>query len=351
MTSFPVFVIELTCLGANVAQRGLTAYNPADVESDPDMTAQALWCTGPGKTALRPGAEGEGLRVETLFSGISRGTERLVSQGRVPASEATRMCGPAQEGDFPFPVKYGYCTVGRITEGARAGEPVFALHPHQTYFRLPEAMLTPLPSNLPPERAILSANMETALNVLWDSGAGAGDRIVIVGCGVVGALTGYLACELPGTEVTLVDINQDRAALAETLGCAFATPDAAPKGADVVVHVSASAAGLATAIDAAGDEATVVEASWHGADDTPAPLGGAFHSRRLKLVSSQVGALPTDRRPRWSYARRMSKAMELLCDPKLDALISGETAFNDLPTRYAAILEDPATLCHRVRYQ
>ncbi|MEL7253301.1 MAG: zinc-binding alcohol dehydrogenase [Pseudomonadota bacterium] len=314
------------------------------------MTAKALWCIAPSDPAIRPGAEGDGVLVEMLYSGISRGTERLVFEGRVPQSEHTRMRGPAQEGDFPFPVKYGYCAVGRIAEGPRAGEHVFALHPHQTRFRLPGDALTPLPADLPAERAVLAANMETALNVLWDSGAGAGDAIVIIGAGVVGALTGYLAARTPGTEVTLVDINADRAPLAETLGCAFATADSAPEGADVVIHLSATAAGLSTAIEAAGDEATVVEASWHGATPTLTPLGGAFHSRRLRLVSSQVGNLPPHRRPRWTYARRMAKALDLLRDPTLDALISGETAFEDLPDAYAAILANPATLCHRVRY-
>lgn len=315
------------------------------------MTVEALWCTSPGDAQVQPGAEGDGVLVEMLYSGISRGTERLVFEGRVPEDQYTRMRGPAQEGDFPFPVKYGYCAVGRVTEGAMAGQTVFALHPHQTRFRMAEAALTPLPQDLPPKRAILSANMETALNVLWDSGAGAGDAIVIIGAGVVGALTGYLAAKLPGTEVTLVDINTDRAHLATELGCAFAAPAACPRDADVVVHASASAAGLATAMEAAGDEATVVEASWHGTAATSVPLGGAFHSRRLKLMSSQVGNLPASRRPRWDYARRMGKALELLCDPALDALISGETAFKQLPAHYGAILNDPATLCHRVRYQ
>ncbi|MEM7731932.1 MAG: zinc-binding alcohol dehydrogenase [Pseudomonadota bacterium] len=315
------------------------------------MTALALWCTALGEAEVRPGLEGEGILIETMFTGISRGTERLVFEGRVPDEEHARMRGPAQEGEFPFPVKYGYCAVGRIAEGDRTGQPVFALHPHQTLFRLAQSSLTPLPDELPPERAILAANMETALNILWDSGAGAGDAIVIIGAGVVGALTGYLAAKLPGSEVTLVDINVDRANLADSLGCAFATPDNAPRDADVVVHVSATAKGLETAIRSAGDEATVVEASWHGTTPTPTPLGGAFHSRRLRLISSQVGALPTSRRPRWTYARRMAKALGLLCDPTLDALISGETAFADLPAHYGAILADPGTLCHRVRYQ
>ena len=312
--------------------------------------ASALWCVAAGKVEIRPGALGEGVLVETLYSGISRGTERLVFEGRVPRSEYGRMRGPAQEGEFPFPVKYGYCAVGRAAEGDLAGHAVFALHPHQASFRLPEAALTVLPDALPPARAVLTANMETALNLLWDSGAGAGDRIAVIGAGVVGALTGYLAAQLPGTEVTLVDENENRASLAERLGCAFALPDAAPRDCDVVVHLSASAAGLATAVASAGLEGTVVEGSWYGAGTIDAPLGGAFHSRRLRLVSSQVARLPALRVPRWDHRRRLGKALELLTDPALDGLVSGETAFGELPRRYGAILNDPETLCHRIRY-
>ncbi|WP_317055361.1 zinc-dependent alcohol dehydrogenase [Roseovarius rhodophyticola] len=314
------------------------------------MTAMALWCVGQAQAAIRPARQGEGLLVKTLFSGISRGTERLVFQEKVPETEYARMRGPAQEGDFPHPVKYGYCAVGRVMEGRLEGQFVFALHPHQTMFRVPEGMLNHLPERLPPERAILSANMETALNILWDAKAGPGDKIVIVGTGVVGALTGYLAAKLPGAEVTLLDINPDRSKIAAQLGCDFATPDDAPGDCDVVVHLSASAAGLETAIRSAGDEATIVEASWYGTGTTPVPLGGAFHSRRLRLISSQVGKVPTAQRTRWSYKRRMAKALELLCDPALDVLISGETGFDDLPAQYGAILSDPETLCHRVRY-
>src|SRR6056297_3562931 len=229
------------------------------------MTATALWCIAPRQVDLRPARLGEGVGVETLFTAISRGTERLVFEGRVPTSEVRTMRAPAQEGAFPFPVKYGYCAVGCVSDGDLRGKTVFALHPHQTRFRMDRAMLTPLPKDLPPERAVLGANMETALNILWDSGAGAGDRIAVVGAGVVGALTGYLAARLPGAEVTLVDVAADRGALAAGLGCAFALPAAAPRDCDVVLHLSATAEGLATAIACAGLEATVVEGSWQGA--------------------------------------------------------------------------------------
>jgi threonine dehydrogenase-like Zn-dependent dehydrogenase len=314
------------------------------------MSATALWCIAPRKVALRPAQLGDGVGVETLFTAISRGTERLVFEGRVPPSEAQSMRAPAQEGAFPFPVKYGYCAVGRVTEGDMRGQTVFALHPHQTRFRMDRAMLTPLPEGLPPERAVLGANMETALNILWDSGAAPGDRIAVIGAGVLGALAGYLAARLPGADVTLVDTAPARAPLAQALGCAFAAPDRAPRDCDVVIHATATASGLASAIECAGAGATIVEASWHGEGQTPVPLGGAFHSRRLRLVSSQVGQLPASRTPRWTHARRMAKALELLCDPVLDALISGETAFDDLPSDYARILADPDTLCHRIRY-
>ena len=314
------------------------------------MTPTALWCTGPGQVALRPAAAGEGTAVTTLFTAISRGTERLVLAGDVPVSEYATMRGPGMEGDFPFPVKYGYCNVGQVQDGPLAGRHVFSLFPHQTQFRLPQDNLNLLPDALPPQRAVLAANMETALNILWDSGAGAGDRIAVIGAGVVGALVGYLAARLPGASVQLVDINPARATLAAAIGADFALPDQAVQDCDVVIHASASPAGLALALTLAGQDATIVEASWYGAKSVPVPLGGAFHSRRLRIVASQVGHLPPARLPRWSYARRMATALDLLCDDRLDMLISGESAFADLAGDYAAILAAPQTLCHRVRY-
>lgn len=310
----------------------------------------ALWCDGAGRAALRPGAEGAGLACRALYSGISRGTERLVFEGRVPEAEWARMRAPFQEGDFPHPVKYGYAMVAEVAEGRMAGRAVFALHPHQRGFRLPEAALVPVPEAVPPERAVLAANMETALNVIWDSGAGPGDRVAVVGAGVVGALVGYLAARLPGAEVTLVDLLPGRAALADRLGCRFALPDETVGECDVVIHTSASAAGLETAIGLAGPEAAVVEASWYGAGAVPVALGGAFHSRRLRLIGSQVGQVPPARAPRWTYRRRLETALALLRDGALDALISGETPFAEMAGAYGRLLTDPETLCHRIRY-
>jgi threonine dehydrogenase-like Zn-dependent dehydrogenase len=319
--------------------------------------AEALWYVGPGRAEIRAepvAAPGDGeVRVRALFSALSRGTERLVFSGCVPESEYERMRAPLMDGSFPFPVKYGYAMVGRV----EAGPPVlkdrlvFALHPHQTVFNLAEKNLVPVPNGVPPERAALAANMETALNALWDGRPGPADRIAIVGAGVLGLLTARLCARLPGAAVTVVDIEPSRAAVARKLGVAFAVPDAAPANCDLVVHTSASSAGLATALRLAGTEATVLELSWYGANDVLAPLGAAFHSRRLRLVSSQVGQVAPSHRPRWSHRRRLEAALALLADPALDVLLTPAIPFADLPARLADIF-GPASgpLCQLIRY-
>lgn len=328
--------------------------SPSDA---PRSGAHALWYVAPGRADLRPAtlpaiASGE-VRIRTLWSGVSRGTERLVAAGRVPEGEWERMRAPLQVGDFPFPVKYGYCAVGVVDEGPDhlLGQTVFALHPHQNMFTAPVDLVAPVPSGVPARRAILAANMETALNALWDSAVGPSDRVIVVGGGLVGMLVASLAARIPGADVTVVDIDPARAPVAQALGCGFALPDEAPGEADVVFHVSANAAGLACALACAGQEATVVEMSWYGDQDVAAPLGGAFHSRRLRLLSSQVGAVSPGRRPRWTHARRLGAALKLLSDPRLDALITEEVAFRDLPAALPRILAAGAPgLATAVRY-
>ena len=313
--------------------------------------AQALWYEAPGPGLIRTSDLGllaeHSARVRMLWSALSRGTERLVFSGRVPASEAERMRAPFQEGSFPHPVKYGYCAVGRVEAGPAEviGREVFCLHPHQTLFDVPASALTPLPAAMPARRAIMAANMETALNALWDSGAGPGDRIVVIGAGVVGLLVAFIAARLPGADVTIVDIDASRAALAQALGLQFSTPGSLPdsaRDADVVFHASAASEGLALALACAGLEARIVELSWYGDAVVPVPLGGAFHSRRLSVISSQVGQVSPGRRARWTYARRLAKALELLQDECLDALITEEVAFDDLPEALPRILSPGA---------
>ena len=303
------------------------------------LSARALWYDGRGGVELREELlarpDPREPLVRTLFSGVSRGTERLVCGGRVPESEWRRMRAPRQEGEFPGPVKYGYAAVGRVEAGPPdlTGRMVFCLNPHQDAFSAPASALHPLPAGLPPRRAVLAANMETALNAVWDSGAGPCDRAVVVGGGPVGLLTAALLSRLPGVEVTVVDVDERRRALAESLGAGFAEPGDAPRDADVVFHASATAAGLATALAAAGEEATVVEMSWHGVDDVAVPLGRSFHARRLKLVSSQVGQVAPSRRPRWSTRRRLGAALALLAaDDRYDLLLDTEIPFDDAPS-------------------
>src|SRR3954462_42233 len=225
---------------------------------DGARTACALWYASRGRAELRPApllppGFGEA-RVRTLWSALSRGTERLVFEGRISMFENERMRAPMQGGDFPFPVKYGYSAVGIVKEGPDdlEGRTVFALHPHQDGFVAPADCLVPVPVDVPGRRAPLAANMEAALNALWDSGAGPGDRIVVVGSGVVGLLVGYLAARLPGAEGTMGAVDLSRAALPRRPGCAFQKPLDAPGDADLVSHASATAAGLACALACAG---------------------------------------------------------------------------------------------------
>jgi NADPH:quinone reductase-like Zn-dependent oxidoreductase len=321
------------------------------------MQAKALWYVAPGHAELRAEAvaapaAGE-VRVRALFGAVSRGSERLVCNGKVPPGEFERMRAPFMAGAFPFPVKYGYAAVGRVEVGPSDlyGRVVFALNPHQTLFTVPADQVVPIPAAVPPQRAVLAANMETALNALWDGAPGPCDRIAVVGAGVVGLLLARLAARIPGTEVTVVDIAPARAALARALGAGFAIPEAAPAACDLVFHASGTGAGLATALRIAGEEAAIVELSWYGAGEVAVPLGERFHSGRLRLISSQVGKVATSHRPRWSHGRRLAAAVALLDDAVLDGLLAPAVEFEDLPTRLPALLAGEADArCPLIRY-
>jgi 2-desacetyl-2-hydroxyethyl bacteriochlorophyllide A dehydrogenase len=318
---------------------------------------RAFWIAAPGRGEIRDeplkAPSPHDVVVRTLYSGISRGTEAIVFQGRVPADEYQRMRAPFQEGDFPAPVKYGYASVGRVERGPTdlEGRVVFTLYPHQTQYVVPAGAVHVVPENVPPGRAVLTANLETALNGIWDARPHVGDRIVVVGAGTVGCLVGWLAGRIGGCAVVLVDINPERAAIARALGVEFATPDAVRGDADVVVHASGSPDGLQLALSLAGFESTVVEMSWYGDQMVPLSLGHAFHSRRLTVKSSQVGSVAESQRSRWDTRRRMRLALRQLADPALDALITGESPFEDLPAAMAKLASAPGnTLCHRIRY-
>lgn len=315
----------------------------------------ALWYVAKGRAELREerlSTPGPGdVRVRAKFGALSRGTERLVFEGRIPESEFARMRAPFMGGAFPFPVKYGYATVGAVQDGDARGRTVFVLHPHQSEFIVPGDAVAAVPEGVPPERAVLAANMETALNAVWDGAPGPADRIAVVGGGVVGLLVARLCARMPGTTVTVVDVAAARATLAQAMGARFASPDTAPTDCDLVFHASASASGLATALRLAGEEAAVVELSWYGAGDVAAPLGQAFHSRRLRLLASQVGKVAPSHRPRWTHAQRLAAALALLDDPALDVLLAPAVDFADLPARLPALLAaDADARCPLIRY-
>ena len=321
------------------------------------VDSRSFWIATPGRGEIRrlplavPG-ETEVI-VQALFSGVSRGTETTVFSGGVPVSEYARMRAPFQEGEFPAPVKYGYCMVGRIIQGPDdcMGREVFCLHPHQDRFVVPRTAVHVLPTTVPASRAILAANLETALNGLWDAGILPGDRVAVIGAGSVGCLVAWLAARIPGCDVELIDINPRRAAIAESLGARFALPEGARDDADVVLHASGSEAGLALGLRLAGFEATVVELSWYGDRTVTIPLGHAFHSRRLRLKSSQVGQVAEARRARRSLSSRLQLALSLLNDASLDGLINSESRFDDLPRTMEELCRSPGdVIMHRVRY-
>lgn len=314
---------------------------------------RAFWCVSPGVGEIRdaelpiPGPDD--VVVRTLFSGVSRGTETLVFTGHVPPSQYTVMRAPFQEGDFPGPVKYGYLNVGLVEEGPLAGRHVFCLYPHQTRYVVPASAVTVLPARVPPARAILAGTVETAVNAVWDAAPHVGDRIAVVGGGMVGCAVAAVLAGFPGVRLELVDVDPSRQAVADALGVGFAAPETAAGECDLVVHASATQAGLARSLELLAHEGRVIELSWYGDRPVSVPLGEHFHSRRLTIRASQVGTVAL---PGRSYARRMELALTLLADPRYDALISGESPFDELPAVLpASAAGELPGLCRRIAYE
>jgi NADPH:quinone reductase-like Zn-dependent oxidoreductase len=319
--------------------------------------ARAYWIAEPGRGEIRPVAlpepRADEVLVRALRSAISRGTESLVFAGRVPAGQRAVMRAPFQDGEFPGPVKYGYLSVGVVERGPAAlvGRTVFCLHPHQTAYVVPAAAVVPVPDGVPVARAVLAGTVETAVNALWDAPPLVGDRLTVVGAGLVGCCVARLAAGVPGVTVTLVDTDPGRAAVAAALGVGFAAPDAAAAGSDLVVHASATEAGLRRALELVQPEGTVLDLSWYGDRPVAVPLGEAFHSSRLTLRSSQVGMVAPARRGSRSHRDRLALALELLRDPAYDALLTGCSPFGELPDVMARIAAGALPgLCHGVDY-
>jgi len=304
-------------------------------------TAQALFYTAPGvaelrQVALAPLAPGE-VEVRTLYSALSRGTERLVSAGAVPPGEYTAMRAPHQQGDFPFPVKYGYAAVGVAVAGpdALVGRHVFSLYPHQ---------------DVPAARAVLGANAETALNAIWDGGVLPAERVLVLGAGLLGCLIAAFLSRIHAN-VSLTDKLAEPAAIVADFPVNIVSVEALADDYDVIFHTTASAAGLQTAIGALAFEGRVVELSWFGDRPVELMLGGAFHSRRLSIRASQVGHVAPARRATTTRRDRLAEALALLDDARFDRLITGEVAFADLAHEIPRLLAPGAAgIATRIRY-
>ena len=319
--------------------------------------ALAFWLRAPGEGEIRPVPLPEPgpdqVLVRARFSGVSRGTETLVFRGAVPASQHAAMRAPFQDGDFPAPVKYGYLSVGVVEEGPAElrGRTVFCLYPHQAAYVVPATAVVPVPEGVPAARAVLAGTVETAVNALWDAAPLVGDRVTVVGAGMVGCGVAALLARIPGARVQLVDADPDRAVVAAALGVEFALPEAAAGDRDLVVHASATEAGLRRCLELLATDGTVVELSWYGDRAVSLPLGEAFHSRRLTIRGSQVGTVSPARRGSRTFADRLALALDLLHDPVFDALITGESPFAELPGVLARMVagELPG-LCHLITY-
>ncbi|MEM9277847.1 MAG: zinc-binding alcohol dehydrogenase [Pseudomonadota bacterium] len=327
--------------------------------------AGRLSYSAPYKAAIEtvqiPEIKAENVLLKTLFSGISRGTESLVYAGKVPESEWKRMRCPFMSGSFAFPVTYGYACVceviglGEKTSGLKPGDRVFVLHPHQDIFSVPESSCNLLPPSIPTSRAVLSANMETALNAVWDAEISGNPFCAIIGAGVVGLITAHAVRKVAGLDPVIFDLKPEKERHATEMGFRFINSSGIDKTEiqdfELIFHTSASAGGLQSAIDMAAFEAKIIEMSWYGENPVSLNLGGAFHSKRLKILSSQVGTIASAKRNKLDYAGRMQQAITLLDDPRLDTLLGSAIDFHDLPNHLHDIFSPQSdVLCQVIEY-
>ncbi|HSK99123.1 MAG TPA: zinc-binding alcohol dehydrogenase [Rubrobacteraceae bacterium] len=330
----------------------------AGATADGTLEARAVWFAAAHTAELRteevplPGP-GE-VRVKTIASAISHGSEMLVYRGEVPGSLDLDL--PTLSGSYALPIKFGYATVGRVLEAGPGaalapGAPVFVHHPHQDVFVVPSDLPVRLPDDLDPTTGLFFANAETALGVVHDATLRLGETAVVFGQGVVGLLVTHLLKLAGAGRVLAVDPLEKRRELALESGAdealppgdlpdrIFAATDG--RGADVAVEVSSSGAALQTAVDAVADEGTVVVASWYGTKDVSLSLGGRFHRGRVKLRSSQVGRINPELLPRWDRARRTQTVLRLLPGLRPEKLISHRIPLGDAPAAYRLVDEKP----------
>ncbi|MDF2052388.1 dehydrogenase [Arthrobacter sp. Cr_A7] len=318
-----------------------TAYWTTEREHG-ELRSEELPAPGPGEALVR-----------ALYSGISKGTEMVVHHGAVPPRVAKEMRAPHQEGQFPGPVKFGYLSVGVVEEGPEdwKGQRVFCLNPHQDRYIVPVGDLTRIPESVPARRAVLTGTVETAVNALWEAGPRLGDRVAVVGAGLVGGMVATLLRTFPLDRLQLVDLDPGRKQLADALEVDFAHPDDALADCDIVFHCSASQEGLERSLQLAGDEGDVIEMSWYANREVTLPLGEDFHARRLSIRASQVGVVARARRHRRTNADRLDLAVSLLADPVFDAFLTGSSPFDELPEVVQGLADGTLeALCHVIEY-
>jgi len=303
-------------------------------------------------------ATGE-VRIQTLFSGISHGSEMMVYRGEIPADLSLDATLPSLQGNFSFPIKYGYASTGRIIDvgegvnGLEAGDLVFAFNPHETCYTVPATVVIKLPEGLDPKHGIFAANVETALNALLDAAPRLGERAVIIGQGVVGLLITQLVRKAGASLIVTSDMYAKRRALSQKAGANLVVDPATESlddrvyemtggaGADVVIEVSGEPRALNDAIKITAQEGRVVVVSWYGTKRADLALGSDFHRKRLTLRSSQVSNLDPSLAPRWTIARRRQLAASYLSELLLEELISNVVPFEQAGEAYRLICEQP----------
>ena len=297
--------------------------------------------------------------VETLYTGISHGTEMLVYRGEVAPGLELDPSLKTFKGCFGFPIKYGYSNVGRIIElgsrvsGLRKGDIVFAHNPHETIYTISENQAMKLPEAVLPSWGIFIASVETAINCVWDANIHLGESVVIFGQGIIGLLITQLMRISGAGRIFTVDKLEKRRNISQKLGADFAfDPNKAnlPSviteltdgiGADVIIEASGSPDALDSALKLAAFQGTVVVVSWYGTKPVTLNLGEDFHRERVKIKSSQVSFVDPSLTPRWNIGRRMALALKILPQLNLKELISHIYPFEEAPSAYDKIDKNP----------
>ena len=296
------------------------------------ITTRALWHETTEHSTIRSvqiPMDSSKVLVDARYSLISIGTELLVARGNVPPQLQVDMDVPYMEGDLMLPVKYGYSLVGVDTSTNTA---VHLMHPHQDKCHVDRLSLFEIPDDVPLKRAALASNLETVLNATWDAAVSPGERVLIVGFGLIGSLIARVVADIPGVELIVAEVNPARARLASEMG--FETieiplPASAPF--DLAFNTSASGKGLQTALDMVGLEGRVIELSWYGNQQVSMSLGGEFHALRKRILSSQVSRIPAHMASRWNFKRRKEAVFRLLQNPAFDQHITHEITLDEAP--------------------